>query len=98
MSERVFFSGDSYVDDRGRVVADEGAKEVYRRLGKMLLLAGRPQHPFFYVDPADETYWEFVEFEDDHVQLKRVTREYIETNWPEVDCDRRITVSRPPID
>lgn len=79
----------------GMVVPDDNAKAIWRRVQDMLLLLGPGRVPYFYVDPTDGTYWEFVEYEDDQITLRRVTREYIETNWPSVDFDRPVVVDRP---
>lgn len=84
----------------GRVVLDEGGRAIFRKIQDMLLLVGAEVHgpggiPQLYVDPTNGTYWEFAEYEDGQITLHRVSRQYIETNWPSVDFDRPVFVPRP---
>jgi hypothetical protein len=53
--------------------------------------------PLFYWDPRDETYWECTEFVDHSSRLRPVSRQYIETHYPTVDCDKRLRVDHPNV-
>lgn len=92
--------GRSVLSADGMVEPDEDAKAILRRVQDMLLLLGSEgfgpgRVPELYVDPSDGTYWEFREYEDGQITLRRVSRRYIETNWPSVDFDRPVVVPRP---
>ncbi len=79
---------------KGEFIPDAGMKEIREILKRLKLLANNKQgfsYPDFYLDPADGSYWEYVQFEDYDTTLAQVTREYIEKNYPEIDCDRTIT-------
>lgn len=79
----------------GRLVGDANYEEIYRRLRGMRLLAASGQVPDFYFDPASGTYWEHIEYEDGQVTLRRVTRGWIEENWPTVKPDVLLQVDWP---
>lgn len=83
----------------GMVEPDEDARAILRRVQDMLLLLGESFGaggiPPLYVDPKENSYWEFLEFEDGQITLRRVTRTYIEDNWPTVDFEHPVTVPRP---
>jgi len=90
-----------YVLSATRMVEpDDDAKVILRRVQDMLLLLGKEgmgpgRIPELYVDPKESSFWEFREFEDGQITLRRVSRHYIETNWPSVDFDHPVAVPRP---
>lgn len=89
-------AGKFYVASDGSIQPDEGGIAIYRKLqGMLMLLTKHDRMPYFFVDPVDESYWEFTEYEDGQLTLREVTREYIEKSWPETDFEKRIVVDRP---
>ncbi len=90
--------GRTVVAPDGRVTADGNLKELYRRLRRMLLLAASGNVPSFYFDPTTDTYWEHQQYEDGQETLRKVTRGWIEANWPSVKLDKRLVVDWPPED
>lgn len=84
----------------GIVEPNEDARAILRRVQDMLLLLsgeglGPGRTPELYVDPKSDTYWEYREFEDGQITLRKVSRKYIQDNWPSVDFDHPVTVPRP---
>lgn len=90
--------GRYFVGPDGKLTADDDYREIYRRLRGMLLLAASGQVPDFHYDPSSNTYWELIEYEDGQVTLRRVTREWIERNWPTVRFDKLLEVKSAPTD
>lgn len=92
--------GRYFVAEDSRILPDEGAKAIWRRVQDMLLLLakeglGPGRAPELYVDPREGTYWELDDYEDGQITLRQLTREFIAKNWPGVDFDHPVEVHRP---
>ena len=75
----------------GTFIPDEAMTEINARLRRLRLLADIGNGvPSFYLDPADDTYWQCTESEDYSKELRQVDRLYITQNFPTVDPDRPI--------
>ena len=74
----------------GKFIHDDGIKKIHRMLREMKLLFGSGETPegYFYFHPQNSTFWQILEFQNGHTELRRVSREFIENNFPMVNCDR----------
>lgn len=77
---------------RGEFLPDDDMKRINAMLEHMHLLADSGDgRPYFYFNPADQSYWECVEYDDYTKELTRVDRRHIELEFPTVDPDRWVT-------
>jgi len=85
-----------YIFEDGRFRADAGMQKINMQLRQMKLLADTgPGIPSFYFDPSSGTYWQCDEFENYRKRLKVVTRDFVQKDFPTVDCDKLLDVTRP---
>ena len=79
----------SYTFEQGQFIPDEGMQSISERISKMKLLADIGDGtPSFYLNEADQSFWEVTEFENYRTQLRKVDRAYIREKFPTVDPDR----------
>ena len=81
----------AYLFREGRFIRDAGMERIQEKLRglKQLFDAGEGR-PVFYIDPMDGSYWERSQFEDFREELRKVSRRYVERDFPTVDPDRTI--------
>ena len=92
--EKEFYKGKSRFDHGiNKFIPDEGMIKIRSMLKTMeLCLADDHGEGAFYYRPSDDSWWHLHEYETSDSLLERVTREYIEKNYPYVECDNRIRV------
>jgi len=59
------------------------------------LLEGSVTVPYVYYRASDGTYWRYDETEDLRAELRKVSRSYVEENFPTLDPDRHLAVEWP---
>ena len=75
-------------------IQDEWQEKINKMKRRMKLLSGSgPSYPFFLYDPTDKSYWEYRKYQNGCEEMKQVTREYIESKFPKVNCDKMIDVN-----
>jgi hypothetical protein len=86
-----------YDFEDGRFIPRGEMSLIIKMLKRMKMLAGSTEtgKGEFYLDPADDSYWHYAQSENYHTELRAVTREYIEANFPNVKCDKLIDVKWP---
>ena len=80
----------TYVFFDGKFCPRGEMEKIQAMLRNMKMLAGSTTTSAgeFFFDPQDGSYWHYIQQENYDTELKRVDRNYIETNFPTVDCDR----------
>ena len=88
--------GRYYFDKEKKILMpDEDQKKINEMKRKMKMLddAGIGV-PLFLFNPSDNSYWIYTQYTDHSEELKEVTREYIESTYPTVNCDKMHDVKR----
>lgn len=95
MKQKTIVKGHSIFKD-GKFFDDDGMQLIEKKLKEMYLLfdEGSCEYGFFYFDPKDNSFWHYIQYEDYSAELGPVTREFIEKNFPSVDCDKLLDVER----
>lgn len=80
----------------GKFIDDEGMKLIDKKIKDMKMLAGSTEtgEGEFYFDSNNGSFWRYIQYEDYSVELKPVTRKFIESNFPTVDCNKMLDVKR----
>lgn len=95
MTKQTTIKGYSIFKD-GRFIDDEGLKLIDKKIKNMKMLAGSTEtgQGEFYFCPDDGSFWHYIQYENYNAELRQVTREYIESNFPTVDCNKLLDVKR----
>lgn len=85
-----------YTFERGKFIPHGDMERINSKLKQMKMLAGSTEtgKGEFYVDTADGLYWHYIQFEDYRTELRCVSREFIESNFPSVDCEKELDIGR----
>jgi hypothetical protein len=91
--QKYIFKG-SYIFSEGKFYPTGDMETINKMRRDMKLLGdnGPCNYGFFLFNPQDGTYWHDIEQENYDTELKLVDRDYIEKNFPTVECDNLVDV------
>jgi hypothetical protein len=84
-----------YIFSSGALHPDDAMKKILQLREPMQMIAGTSANgfsPMFLWKSDDDSYWECIENEDFSIQLRLISRDHIESQFPSINCDERVLV------